>query len=63
MQFGPNISGKLAHWEHDTFRSELSFPPGEEWLIRFHASGGQIGRLTIERIFWHEAMPEFVRTE
>ena len=63
VQFGPNISGILAHWEHDILRSELSFPPGEEWLIRFHSSDGQIGRLTIERIFWHEAMPEFVRVE
>ena len=63
VQFGPNISGTLAHWERDTFRSKLSFPPGEEWFIRFQVSGGNIDRLTIERISWHEPMPEFVRVE
>ncbi len=60
-QFGPNISGTLAHWEHDTFRSKLSFPPGEEWFLNFHLSNGQVDHLQVERISWHEPMPEFRR--
>ncbi len=58
LQFGPNIAGTLAHWEHDTFRAKLSFPPGEEWFLRFHE--GDL--LHIERLSWPEPMPEFRRT-
>lgn len=58
LQFGPNIAGTLAHLEHDTFRAQLSFPPGEEWLIRFQGAE----RLNIERLSWPEPMPEFRRT-
>jgi CubicO group peptidase (beta-lactamase class C family) len=63
VQLGPNISGTPVHWEHDTFRAKLSFPPGEEWFIRFQVADGNVGRLTIERLSWHEPMPEFVRVE
>jgi hypothetical protein len=61
LQFGPNIDGPLVHWEHDTFRAKLSFPPGEEWLIRFQIVGGETDRLRIERLSWPEPMPEFQR--
>jgi CubicO group peptidase (beta-lactamase class C family) len=60
-QFGPNIVGTLAHWEHDTFRAKLSFPPGEEWFLRFQVSTGRADRLEVERIGWHEPMPAFRR--
>lgn len=63
LQFGPNIDGTLVHWEYDTFRAKLSFPPGEEWFLRFRASDGQVERLHVERISWPESMPEFCRTE
>jgi hypothetical protein len=63
LQFGPNMTGSLLHWEQDTFRAKLSFPPGEEWLIRFQVSTGTADRLHIERLFWHEPMPEFRRAE
>jgi CubicO group peptidase (beta-lactamase class C family) len=63
LQFGPNIAGTLRHWEDNTFRSKLSFPPGEEWLIRFQVSSVNAARLQIERLSWHEPMPEFRRVE
>jgi hypothetical protein len=63
LQFGPNIAGQLVHWEHDTFRAKLSFPPREEWLMRFQISANKADRLRVERLFWHEPMPEFRRIE
>ncbi len=62
-QFGPNIEGALVHWENDTFRVKLTFPPREEWFVRFRVSAGSVPSLNIERISWHEPMPEFRRTE
>ena len=62
LQFGPNIDGALVHWERETFRAKLSFPLGEEWLMRFHISADGVDCLKVERISWHEAMPEFRRT-
>jgi CubicO group peptidase (beta-lactamase class C family) len=61
LKFGPNISATLQHWEHDTFRAKLSFPPDDEWFLRFVVSDGKADRLEIERIFWHEPMPGFRR--
>jgi CubicO group peptidase (beta-lactamase class C family) len=63
LQFGPNMEGELNHWERDTFSVNLSFPMGEKWLIRFQVADGRVDRLQIERTFWHEPMPEFVRAE
>jgi len=63
LQFGPNIDGTLVHWEHDTFRVKLSFPPGEEWFVRFVVSNGQGDGLKVERISWPEPMPDFRRSE
>jgi hypothetical protein len=63
LKFGPNIDGTLVHWEHDTFRAKLSFPPGEEWLIRFELVGDSADRLHVERLFWHEPMPDFRRIQ
>jgi hypothetical protein len=63
LQFGPNIDGSLIHWEHDTFRAKLSFPMGEQWLIRFQIADGSTDRLHVERLSWPEPMPEFVRRE
>jgi CubicO group peptidase (beta-lactamase class C family) len=62
LQFGPNIAGSLVHWEQDSFRAKLTFPPGEEWLIRFHVSADSAESLHVTRLFWHEPMPEFHRT-
>jgi CubicO group peptidase (beta-lactamase class C family) len=61
LQFGPNIIATLRHWEHDTFRGKLNFPPDDEWFLRFVVAHGKPGRLEIERIFWHEPMPAFRR--
>jgi CubicO group peptidase (beta-lactamase class C family) len=61
LQFGPNIVATLRHWEHDTFRAKLSFPPDDEWFLRFAVAEGKSDRLEIERIFWHEPMPTFRR--
>lgn len=61
MQFGPNIVATLRHWEHDTFRGKLSFPPDDEWLLRFAVADGKSEHLEIERLFWHESMPAFRR--
>jgi hypothetical protein len=63
IQFGPNIAGAMNHWEDDTFRSKLSFPHGEEWLVRFQVSSGSAQGLRVERLSWNEPMPEFRRTE
>jgi CubicO group peptidase (beta-lactamase class C family) len=63
LRFGPNMTATLVHWEHDAFRAKLSFPPGEEWLIRFQVSAGGADRLRVERLYWDEPMPEFRRTE
>jgi CubicO group peptidase (beta-lactamase class C family) len=63
LQFGPNIVGVMNHWENDTFRSKLSFPQGEEWLVRFQVSSGSTQSLRVERLSWNEPMPEFRRTE
>ena len=61
LQFGSNITATLRHWEHDTFRCRLSFPPDDEWFVRFVVADGKPSRLEVERIFWHEAMPTFRR--
>jgi hypothetical protein len=62
LQFGPNIVAALRHWERDTFRGKLSFPPDDEWLVRFTTlTDGKPGGLEVERIFWHEPMPPFRR--
>jgi CubicO group peptidase (beta-lactamase class C family) len=61
LQFGPNIAATLRHWEHDTFRAKLSFPPDDEWLVRFVLADGKPDRAEVERIFWHEPMPAFRR--
>jgi CubicO group peptidase (beta-lactamase class C family) len=61
LQFGPNIVSTLRHWEHDTFRGKLSFPPDDEWFLRFVMADGEADRVEIERIFWHEPMPVFRR--
>lgn len=63
LQFGPNIAGVLLHWERDTFRTTLSFPPGEEWLIHFHTAGASTSHLSVERLSWHEPMPDFRRVQ
>lgn len=63
LQFGPNIAGAMHHWENDTFRSKLSFPQGEEWLVRFQVSSASTQSLRVERLSWNEPMPEFRRTE
>ncbi|MEK6258658.1 MAG: serine hydrolase [Planctomycetota bacterium] len=63
LQFGPNIEGTPVHWESDTFRAKLTCPPGEEWFLRFQVSAGSVPSLQVERISWHEPMPEFRRTE
>jgi hypothetical protein len=59
LQFGPNIPATLRHWEHDTFRGRLSFPPDDEWLVRLVLTDGKAARVEIERLFWHEPMPAF----
>jgi hypothetical protein len=61
LQFGPNIAGVMNHWENDAFRSKLSFPQGEEWLVRFQVSSGSTQSLRVERLSWNEPMPEFRR--
>jgi CubicO group peptidase (beta-lactamase class C family) len=61
LQFGPNMGATLRHWEHDSFRGELNFPPSEEWFVRFQLSEGRVDRLEIERVSWHEPMPAFRR--
>jgi hypothetical protein len=63
VRFGPNIAGDLLHWEQDTFRAKLTFPPGEEWLVRFEKSCESANRLHIQRLFWDEPMPVFQRIE
>ncbi len=63
LQFGPNIAATLRHWEHDTFRGKLSFPPDDEWFVRFVVADGKPVRLEVERIFWHEPMPVFRRVK
>jgi hypothetical protein len=63
LQFGDNIVAKLRHWEQDTFRGNLNFPPDDEWLVRFVMADGKPARLEIERIFWHEPMPAFRRIQ
>ena len=63
LQFGQNITAPLRHWEHDTFRAKLSFPPDDEWLIRFILADGRPAQMEVKRIFWHEPMPVFRRTE
>jgi pimeloyl-ACP methyl ester carboxylesterase len=62
LQFGPNIDGTLVHWEDDTFRAKLTLPPGEEWFLRFRVTAKSVPSLRVERISWHESMPEFRRT-
>ena len=61
LQFGPNIHAVLSHWEHDTFRATLNFPPPGEWLVRFVVEAGAPKRIHVERLFWHEPMPPFER--
>lgn len=61
LQFGPNISTTLRHWERDTFRGKLSFPPDDEWFVRFVISDSQPNQVEVERIYWHEPMPPFRR--
>jgi CubicO group peptidase (beta-lactamase class C family) len=63
VQFGPNISGALRHWEKDAFRGKPSFPPNEEWIVHFEVSGNSARRLKIERLSWPEPMPEFMRSQ
>src|SRR5262249_25416843 len=41
LQFGRNITAKLQHWEHDTFRGKLNFPPDDEWFLRFAMKDGK----------------------
>jgi CubicO group peptidase (beta-lactamase class C family) len=61
LQFGQNTTAQLRHWEHDAFRARLSFPPDDEWLMRFVLADGKPDRVEIQRIFWHEPMPVFRR--
>lgn len=61
LQFGPNMHAALRHWDHDRFRAKLSFPAGDEWFIKFVVADDKADRLEIERIWWHEPMPAFVR--
>ncbi len=61
LRLGPNVAATLRHWEHDTFRGKLSFPPDDEWLVRFVLADGRPARVEIQRIFWHEPMPPFRR--
>jgi hypothetical protein len=61
LQFGPNMQAELRHWEHDTFRAKLNFPADDEWFVKFSIVDGTISRLNIERLWWHEPMPPFVR--
>jgi CubicO group peptidase (beta-lactamase class C family) len=63
VKFGASMAGTLEHWEQDTFRAKLSFPAGEEWLVRFQVSGENVAGLRVERLFWHEPMPEFHRVK
>lgn len=62
LQFGPNIHAVLDHWEQDTFRGQLNFPPPGDWLVTFSLDDEQtVTSLKIKRIFWHEPMPVFNR--
>lgn len=62
LQFGPNITATLQHWERDAFRGKLSFPADDEWFVRFTIANDQTTQVEIERIYWHESMPTFRRT-
>lgn len=61
LQFGPNIAASLRHWERETFRGQLEFPSPGDWLLHFQTDKGEVTAVEIERVFWHEAMPLFVR--
>lgn len=61
LQFGANMNATLRHWEHDTFRGQLNFPPPGDWLLEFVVEDSKVRRVEIERIHWHESMPPFVR--
>ena len=61
LQFGPNMNATLKHWESDTFRGQLNFPAPGDWFLRFIIRDSDVEHVEIERIFWHESMPRFLR--
>ena len=62
LQFGPNMSAMLEHWENDTFRGQLNFP-SDDWLLKFVVQDSAGTQLEVERIYWHESMPKFLRVK
>lgn len=65
IRFGRNSPAQATHWDHNRFyvRWPVEDDPHVDWLVQFHLDQHKCIGLSIERLGWHEPMPDFDRVQ